>query len=214
MTTWRIQGSRDSQTFREQVYGEVPIDTRQLVDAAFSSRITDPVEREQAVDQYLLQTGLPAQLIAPFSFYSNQVYLSNRINASVGLFGRHNALTLSAFARRNEPLTSVDLGTASAVISGAHDIYQRGASIAGTHNFSPLLWSTISASRIYSESQQVVQSQARLESTQDVFRLTVTRRLSPKTFVLAGARRVTFDSNVPSNSYTERAVFATITHRF
>jgi uncharacterized protein (PEP-CTERM system associated) len=205
-----VRGSRDTQTRRDQPLVLIPGDTREVLDLAFSSRIADPLERERAIDQFLLRSGLPSELTSPFTFYTNRVYIANQVNATATLFGARNAVSLGVFWRENEPVSAGDTGLPDAFTTfGAFEQY--GAIISASHNLSALSTATISLVRTYTGSDPG--DGAQVDSTQDTLRITVTRQLSPQTYGAAGARWVEFDSNL-ANDHREHALFASITHRF
>ncbi len=82
-----------------------PGNTAALVDAIFASRIPDPAERREAVDQFLLASGAPSFLSSSLSFYSTQIFLQERLDASVGIIGLRNSLTFLVFASDSERIS-------------------------------------------------------------------------------------------------------------
>jgi uncharacterized protein (PEP-CTERM system associated) len=205
-----VRGSRDTQTRREQPLVLTPGDTREALDIALSSRIVDPLERDRAIDEFLLRSGFPPELTSPFTFYTNRVYIANQVQATTTVFAARNALSLRLFWRENEPVSAGDSALPD-VFTTFNAFEQRGAVLSASHNLSARSTVTVSLLRTYTESDRSDGQQE--DSTQDTFRLTVTHQLSPQTSGAAGARWVEFDSNV-GNDYREHALFASITHRF
>jgi uncharacterized protein (PEP-CTERM system associated) len=215
ITSWRLRGSRDTRTYRDQVFALPAGDTRELLDATFSSRIPDPIEREQAVEDFLASSGLPPSLNGPLSFYTNRVYLANRVDASAGLFGVRNALTFALFYRDNEPITPSGEDVIPEVFAFSNRLKQRGGVLTVSHNLSARSAITASVRRTYSESTELIASEiTQIDATEDVFRLTYNQLLTPKTSAAAGLRWVEFDTERPNSSYDEHAVFVAISHRF
>lgn len=77
----------------------------QFVDAAFTSRIPDPVARAQAVEQFLARSGLPSVLTSPVNIYSTQVQLQTAQDISFVVVGRRNSVTLSMFNVKTQAIT-------------------------------------------------------------------------------------------------------------
>ncbi len=77
----------------------------QFVDAAFTTRIPDPTERAQAVDQFLAQSGLPASLVSPVNFYAATLTLQDTANVSLVLIGTRNSVSMSVFYSKSEAIS-------------------------------------------------------------------------------------------------------------
>jgi uncharacterized protein (PEP-CTERM system associated) len=214
ITSLRLRGSRDTSTYREQVFGVPAGDTRELLDATFSSRIPDPIEREQAVEDFLQSSGLPATLNGPLTFYTNRIYVFNRVDASIGLFGARNALTFNVFYRESEAVSPTPDNPLPDVFALASRLEQRGAQAAFSHNLDALSAVTFTVRRTLSETTDPLPGLPVVEATEDLYRLVYNRRLSARTTGAVGLRYVDFDSDRPNTSYEERAVFVAVSHRF
>ena len=84
------------QTFPQQLL--IPAgNTQAVVDAIFQARIPDPVERQKAVDNFIQQTGLPPTLGAPFTYYTNQIYV---VESGVGIVCRDRHAQFADLQRR------------------------------------------------------------------------------------------------------------------
>ncbi len=213
MTVWLLDASRTTQTYANQALALPPGDTRQLVETAFQARILDPALREQAVNEFLARSGLPATLFGPVAYYTNQIFVGSNISASAGLFGVRDALTLNFFWHKNDPVAATGTPVPDVIALG-NRYTDRGVALSASHNFSALLGLTATLSRTYTTSNAPVGAIGTLESTQNAFRVVATQQLSAATQVLGGFRWIRFDSNLPGNQYNEQALFAAITHRF
>jgi uncharacterized protein (PEP-CTERM system associated) len=214
MTSWRLRGSRDTQTYRDLVFSLPLGDTRELLDATFQSRIPDPIEREAAVNDFITRSGLPPTLGDPLSFYTNRILVTNSVDFTAGLFGVRNAISFTLFYRENDPVTPAGQTLPDFLVS-ATALEQRGAVLAATHNITARSALSASVRRTYSvSSNNLVLNGQDIDSTQDVVRLTLTQQVTPRTHAAAGVRWVNFDSELPSSSYEERAVYVAISHRF
>jgi hypothetical protein len=67
----------------DQSFNLQPITTAQILGDALRSRLADPVQREQAVQELMQSARLPAALTQPYSFYTNQVYQAQQLSGSV-----------------------------------------------------------------------------------------------------------------------------------
>jgi uncharacterized protein (PEP-CTERM system associated) len=214
ITSWRLRGSRNTRTYHDLVFGLPLGDTRELLDATFQSRIPDPIEREQAVEDFIQRSGLPATLSDPLSFYNNRVVVTNAVDATAGLFGVRNALTFTLFYRKNDPVTAAGQQLPSFLLNNNAELEQRGAILAASHNLSARTAISASVRRTYSVSSPTTFGGQEIDSTQDVVRVTISDQINPRTGAAAGVRWINFDSEVPSSSYQEHAVYVAISHRF
>jgi uncharacterized protein (PEP-CTERM system associated) len=218
ITSWRLHGSRDTSTYRDQLFSIPAGDTRELLDAAFSSRIPDPIEREQAVEEFLQSSGLPATSNGPLTFYTNRVQIWDRIDASTGIFGARNALTFNVFYRKSRSvLQTTQNGSPDPVpdvLAAAGQIEQRGGVLAFSHNLSERSAITASYRRTLSEATDPAPGRPLIRSTEDLYRITFNQRLTPNTLGAIGIRYVDFSSDRTNSSYKERAVFVAVSHRF
>jgi uncharacterized protein (PEP-CTERM system associated) len=173
------------------------------------TRFPDPVERQAEVNRLIQQLGLPTFLTVPLSFYTQQLFVSERLTLSVGLIGARNTVTFIAFVGNSERVPATTDVEVQDIFATTSKVDQRGVSGNWSHRLSPLTSMNFLASRTQVESQQP----SNQESTTDRFVLNLTRPLSPKTNGSVGLRYTIFDSNV-SNDYRETAVFATVDHAF
>ena len=61
------------------------------------SQIPDPVARQKAVEEFIARTGLPPSLSDPVNFFSSQLFLEKRWQASAGIMGVRNVLIANVF---------------------------------------------------------------------------------------------------------------------
>ena len=78
----------------------------QFVNAAFATRIPDPAERAQAVDQFLARSGLPPTLASPVNFYATSLTLQDTANVSLVLIGTRNSLGFSVFYVKSDAISA------------------------------------------------------------------------------------------------------------
>lgn len=212
-TSWRLNGTRNTYTTIDQPLTLRPGTTAEVLDDAFRSRIADPAQREQAVQQFLTSAGLPPTLTQQYSFYTPQIYLANQVTGSVALLGRRNTIELTLFWQENEPITASGAANPGIVV-GFNEFRQQGITLNFSHRLSALSTVTFSANRVYARTTDptVSFSASRIESTQDALRLSWTRQLGPGTDGSLGVRWVNFDSDV--SPYQELAGIAALIHSF
>jgi uncharacterized protein (PEP-CTERM system associated) len=100
LTAWSASYSRNVSTFQQELLRLPPGDTAALLDAIFLARIPDPTERRAAVEEFLRTSGMPAFLTNSLAFYTQQVFLQERLQGSAGIIGVRNSVTFTAFRSR------------------------------------------------------------------------------------------------------------------
>jgi uncharacterized protein (PEP-CTERM system associated) len=206
---WRLRATRDTYTTLDQPLTLRPGTTAEALDAAFETRFTDPAQREQAVREFMQRAGLPPALTQPYTFYTNQIYVSEQWSGSVILLGRRNTLEFELFWQDNEP-TTVSGDALLGVFATFERFRQWGAAAIYTRGLSPRTTFTFSARRTYAETTSVAIGSS--ESVEDALRASVTRQLSSKSSVSIGLRYTDFDSDdIP---YRELAAIGAFAHNF
>lgn len=166
------------------------------------------------MEDFLQGSGLPSTLNVPLTYYTNRIYVLNRVDASICLFGARNALTFNVFYRDSEAISPTPDNPLPDVFALATRVEQRGAQAAFSHNFNARSAVTFSVRRTLSETTDPLPGLPVIEATEDLYRLTYNRRLSARTTGAVGLRYVNFESDRPNSSYEERAVFVAVSHRF
>jgi len=82
-TAWNMAYDDGVTTSREQFLLPAALDTNALLDQLFSSAITDPVLRQQAVDSYIRNNSLPPSLSDNINFLSNRYYRQKSLTGSI-----------------------------------------------------------------------------------------------------------------------------------
>jgi uncharacterized protein (PEP-CTERM system associated) len=174
----------------------------------FQATIPDPAQRQQTVDQFISDRGLPPTLTGPLNLYSQQVLLQESQSATVGLLGARNTVLLTIFNVDTQPIVASGNPLPPA-LAGATNNRQTGASLLWSHKLSPSLVMDATIERF----RTVANDQLGAKSNQTAARLVLSSPLSAKTTLFAGARYQTFSSNV-AFAYNETAAFVGFTHTF
>jgi uncharacterized protein (PEP-CTERM system associated) len=215
LSAWNIGYSRTNTTFPEQSL-IVPSAAAQLLDAAFVSRFPDPVARQAAVQQFLQQSGIPANLTTPLTFFTNRIILIDRLDGSFVLTGVRNTLALAAFWSKSTSLSQTTGTTLPDTFNLGTDFVQRGGSVTFSHRLAEFLSLTSTVSRTHTTSTATSSAAAGgiSEATQDLAQLQLTKTFSPRTNGSVGIRVQRFDTDDTATSFREKAVFTTVEHRF
>jgi uncharacterized protein (PEP-CTERM system associated) len=210
LTGWRLTGSRGITTSTQQLQLGTGI-AADVVDAAFISRVPDPVQRQQEVQKFLDQSGLPQILTQPIAYYNNEILLQDRVEAAFSLFGGRNSLVLTAYWSDQEPITGA--GTPlPASLNANLDYAQRGASATYTHQLTGTASLSFLALRNYTQYRSTF-----IPGSTDytLLRGLFTARIGASTSWFAGLRYQWRDvSNPPYTPYREAAVFGGLDYAY
>ena len=209
LTTWSVVYSESVSSTRSEFFMPVTSTTSGYLHTLFSSQYPDPIARQKAVEEFISRTGLPLGLSSPTNFFSTQLALVKRWQASAGILGARNVLVASVFKQTSEGLGG-DL-----TLSGAGDF---GVSNTISQTGASLLWN-LRLSAQYAWNLRAAFSRNEFLDTGEVDNLTMvemglTRQFQPKVSGSVSYRRQQNNSNQSASSYTENAVFATLTKRF
>ncbi len=179
-----------------------------LLNLILFSRFPDPAQRQQIVDALISERGLPTTLSGPVNLYTQQIYLQESGNVTLGLLGARNVVLLLGYYLRTEAITGAG-NTLPPELAGLNDNTQKGVTLTWTHNLTPMLILTTTAN--YAQTTAIAPRAGKTD--QGIVSMRVTTPLSPTTTVFAGARYQQLSSNL-TNDYTEAAVFAGINYIF
>src|SRR5262249_55055195 len=186
LSTWNLSASRNITSYPQQIASLTNVNTASLLNQLFLSSIPDPIERQNFINQYIRQNGLPAFLATPVYLYTQAITLVERANASVGLLGARNSIVFSVFYVRQQPITAA--GTElPGVFQPQNNTTQVGFSAAWSHNLAPNLSSSVSGNWYRTESNAAPGSAGFSGTTRQGFvTATLTSSLSAYTSVNGG----------------------------
>ena len=178
-----------------------------LLDAMFTTRIPDPIERSRVVQKFIADQGLPSATLGATSIYSQRLSLVTSRSGSIGLIGVRNSLVLSGFYTRTEDVPDA-VGLATGLINNNN--LQYGAGLTFSHRLAMAL--SLSATIDWSRIKALDAAVADL-TTQRGARVQLNLQASPKTGAVFGARYRKLESTVAVPGH-ESSVYMGLDHRF
>lgn len=104
-TVWSLNYADIITTTRQQFLLPAAVDTAALLDRLFATAYPDPVVRQQIVQAYMAQTGLPPTLVDSINFLSNRYMRNKRLQGSVAFKGARSDLVMTVFNERTAALS-------------------------------------------------------------------------------------------------------------
>ena len=209
LTTWSAGYSQDVTTTRSTFFVPSTTSTTGYLDTLFLSQFPDPVARQKAVEKFIAQSGLPPSLNAPINFFSNQLFLVKRWQASAGILGVRNVLIANVFKETRQALVGNLVLPSTGDFAASNTVNQTGTSL--QWNWRMTAQNAWNLGAAYTRNE--------FPGTGQTNHLTyvgmgLTRQIQPRLSGSLNYRWQHNDSNVSASSYTENAVFATLTMRF
>ncbi len=204
---WNVLISRDLGSAPQSLFTLPATDNvAGLLDAAFTTRFPDPVERARIVQELMARQGIPAALGRPLPIYAQRVSLLTSKSASIVLLGVRGSIGITGFYLRTEDLPDSIFAPGDETLNNS----QRGVTFTVSRELSPL--TSLNATLAWTHTQGLAQTDAE-ESDQYTLRVQALRRVGPRTQAFVGARRQLFNSNRVGDA-REAAAFAGLNHRF
>lgn len=209
-TTWSAVYSQNITTTRAEFFAPDPTRTAGYLNTLFSSQYSDPVAREKAVQDFIARTSLPPGLVAQTNFFTSELILVKRWQASVGVLGARNVVLAYLYRETREALTVGAQSTATAGDFALGDtVTQTGVS--SQWNWRMTARNSWNMSAGYNRNE--FSGANRVDNVKYVG-MGLSRQIEPKLVGALNYRRQQSDSNALVGNYTENAVFATIQKRF
>jgi uncharacterized protein (PEP-CTERM system associated) len=212
-TVWALTYADIVTTTRSQFLLPAALDTAAMLDRLFAGAYPDPVLRQQLVQAYMAQTGLPPTLIDSINYLSNRYMRNKRLQGGVTFKGARSNLVLSVFKERTAALSlqqedSTLLPTQLSTLN--EDTSQRGASANADYRLSTR---TSAHANLYGVNVQSL----RTGLTNDIRQLSVglSSRFDPKTTGSLDLRHTKGRAGVFDNrDYHENAIVATLSVQY
>ncbi len=200
LSVWNLGYNEDVTTTRGQFMVPVTNNTSAFLNQLWQATIPDATTRQQTVDNFIRDSGLPAALAQPVNTFTNQVFLQKSLQASIGLTGVQNTALLSLFNNLRVPLST---GGADAITNPAllREVRQTGINAMWNVQFSPRTNASINAA--YSKADTLGTSL--IDKTKSI-RASISRQLQQKLKASLELRRMQRDSTLVTGNYEENAV--------
>lgn len=205
-TSWSLLFSRDASTTSQRLLGGGGGTVFDRLMDILGPTFTDPSLRANEARRILGLMGATGLESSQAGFFSNQVFIDRRAEASAAWIGRRNTFTLTILRTEAEPLVNLFGNDGDFGLSPA--IKQNGFRFDWAHNLSPL--TSVTSAFDWRKNQGTGASSP--DSKLWIFNVFLNRQLGPKTSVSAGVRHAKSDSG--EDGYRENAVLALVTHRF
>jgi uncharacterized protein (PEP-CTERM system associated) len=210
LTTWNL-------TYSEQIIAEpgrltlpLSLDTATTLNNLFLSSIPDPILRQQAVQAFIDQSGLPSTLQSSIDFLTERVTLSKRLEGVFGLRGARASLLMTIYRDDREAQDSGATTVGTDPFQLSDRVVQTGYSAIATWKFSTNTAGSVSLGQTRSK-----YTDADREDTDTNFRLGLTRRFQPRLIGSVEYRLVNRDSNSSAaGDVRENAITGTLSLTF
>ena len=209
LTTWSADYSQKVTTTRSEFFIPATTSTAGFLDTLFLSQFPDPAARQKAVEEFTARTGLPPSLSTPINFFSSQLFLVKRWQASAGILGVRNVLIANVYKETREELDGNLALPRTGDFATSNTIRQTGISLQWNLRLTAQNAWNLGGSYSRNEFPGI----SRIDNLTYVG-MGLTRQFQPRLSGSLNYRRQHNDSNVSLGSYTENAVFATLQMKF
>jgi uncharacterized protein (PEP-CTERM system associated) len=139
-TVWNVNYSDGVTTSRAEFLGTAQVSTAALLDRLFVATYPNAQERRQAVDAYMLATGLPPTVPDKINTFTNRFLLQKQWQAAVAFNGSRSTavFALNAVERRALSTQSFDSQLLGSALLGLNDdVRQISATLSTNYRISP-----------------------------------------------------------------------------
>jgi uncharacterized protein (PEP-CTERM system associated) len=205
-----IKGSRDTTSYPQQFLaipstGNLPL----LLFFLFQTRIPDPTERLQFINQLIQDQGLPNVLGSPVNLYTQQNYLQENFSVTLGSLGARNNIFVTGFYVKSQLISGAGNPLPPIFDPQGNNNAQTGVTATWTHNLTGMMSLNLIATGV----RTVANPPFAQTTRQGAVTLGLTAALSRQTTASVGARYQVMHSDV-TPGYTEGAVFGGFNYTF
>ena len=212
LSVWRLNYTDAVTTSQQQFVLPASISTATLLDGLFAGQISDPAARAQAVQAYILSTGLPPSLANNINYFSNSYFLQKQLQASAAFNpGPRTTLIVTLANMQRTGLSTVQ--TASDLLgpnASALNDNLRQRSATAVLNWR---WSARTAVNVAADYSTTRSEQLGNNGNNKALRLALNHRLAQRLTANLELRRVQGALGGGSH-YTENAITATLSKQF
>lgn len=200
MSVWSLGYNEDVTTTRGQFLLPATNNTSAFLNQLWQTTIPDATSRQQTVDNFIRDSGLPAALGQPINTFTNQVFLQRSLQGSIGITGVQNTIVFNLFNTMREPLST---GGVDVILNPSllRKVRQTGVNGLWNVQFSPR--TNASASAAYSKAETI---DTPLVDNIKTLRASISRQLQSKLKATLEVRHLQHDSTLVNGNYEENAV--------
>lgn len=200
MSVWSLGYNEDITTTRGQFLLPATNSTSAFLDQLWQTTIPDATSRQQIVDNFIKDAGLPSSLAQPINTFTNQVFLQKNLQGSAAFTGVKNTVVFSLFNTEREVQSSGALD--AAITPGLlNHVLQSGVNAVWNWKLSPRTNTTVSAA--YTKANSV---NSGVTDNAKSLRASIARQLQPKLKATLEVRRIQKDSTLVIGNYNENAI--------
>jgi uncharacterized protein (PEP-CTERM system associated) len=205
-SVWSLGYNQDITTTQAQFLVPASVDTASFLNQLWKSSIPDAAARQQAIETFIRDTGLPSTVSQPVNSFSSRVFLQKSLQGSVALNGVKNTLLLSLFDIQREAQSSASSIDPVSVATASLEDRTRQSGLTGlwTFRFGP--HTSLNTNVAYSRTQSP--ATGRMDNNRTV-RISLTRQFQPKLRGSLEVRRLNQTSNQTAD-VRENAVSAAL----
>jgi uncharacterized protein (PEP-CTERM system associated) len=208
---WHLSYDESVTTTPQQFALNTTSSTSDLLNQLFKSSIPDAGLRQQAVDRFILTTGLPVSLSHSTNYLTNQFFLQKALRASVAITGAKNTVLLSVFDTLRQPQSAPDSGVVLATPASftTGDTRQAGASALWNWKFSGRTNANLSAD--YTRKKL---NSTNVEERLKIYRVSLAHQFQPKLSGIIELKHAEQASDTAASNYQENAIAAFLSMKF
>ncbi len=211
-SVWSLGYNENISTTTAQFVIPMAVNTSEFLNQLWKTSIPDNDTREEIVDGFVRDRGLPVSLSQSVNTLTNRVFLQKSLNASAAFNGIRHTVLLSAFNTRREGQTPNELDNLLLGPGNAHlEDRTRQIGISAVWNWRLSQRTSLNVNgtrtRVQSLSTDVT-------SNNKTVRIALTTRLQPKLKGTVEVRLRRQDGNQNAANFQENAVTASIHTRF
>ena len=179
-----------------------------LVNAILVARFPDPIERAGQAQDLINRQGLPESLPNGINIYSQGINVVTSGSGTLAWIGARNTAALTLYYLKTERLPDAAIPTTFITFN---DNTQRGASLAFSHQWSPLVSLNATVSR---REVRGLDQAAGNDTDQNLVEVQATRQLTPRSSGFIGARYQQWNSTSTTfGDSNEAAIFIGLIYR-
>lgn len=211
-TIWSVGYSEDITTTQSQFVVPATIDTADLLNQLLKPRIPNDQARQQAVDDFLRNTNLPASSTQAINTVTNRFFLQKNLQASVVIDGVKNTLVFNVFRQDREAQSSGTVDSpflAGTSVALQDHTRQKGANVLWNWRISPRSSANLTLGTTQAESLSTG-----LKTDTQTVRAGFARQLQPHLKALLEYRHLHQESNQTAADIRENAFMASLLMTF